>query len=190
MTAFSEPESLRSVHRGWGQLDERLIGWLLDQGVSEQSMLSPWPIGGARVRFFDTGTFDAAADGIPAVTFRAGHLGAEPDDLIAWSPRSGKIGSWRGTAAFLGDPEQIDNPATYFAGGKLTIHTSPLQWLKANREGLVIVRPELAYVYLRNVPSVFIEDISLARNFKTWVQPPKPTVRIFTRNNFVKRQAA
>jgi hypothetical protein len=187
MTAFSEPESLRSVHRSWGLLDDRLIGWLLDQGVTEQAMLAPWPIAGAKVRFFDTGTFDVDADGIPAVTFRAA---APPDDLIAWSPKSGKIGSWRGTAAFLGDPEQIDNTATYFAGGKLTIHKSPLEWLKANREGLVIVRPELAYVYLRNVPRVFIEDLSLARNFKAWVQPPKPTVRIFTRNNFVKRQAA
>jgi hypothetical protein len=50
--------------------------------------------------------------------------------------------------------------------------------------------PALVHAYLRNVPAVFIEDLSTARNFKTWAEPPGPRVRIFTTNNSAKRIAA
>lgn len=180
-------ESLCSVHRSWGLLDDRLIAWLLDHGVGQQAM--PWPIGGATVIFDDLGTFDVGRDGERAVTFRATDRG-EVVDLIAWSPCTGKIGSWFGRAAFLGDTEQIFCTSTYFADGKLRIHKSPLEWLKAGRDGGALMKPELCGVFLRNVPRVFIPDISLARNFKAWVQPPRPRVKIFTKPNFAKRIAA
>ncbi len=58
------------------------------------------------------------------------------------------VASWRGQAFCLGDIDDIFNPATYFAGDALRIHATPLDWLHADREGIVIVRPELAPAYL------------------------------------------
>ena len=60
------PKSLASIHRSWGcPPTDDLIRWLIDQGVSEEAMVSPYPIGGAKVRF-DRGTFDLDESGVRA----------------------------------------------------------------------------------------------------------------------------
>ena len=141
-------ESLADVHLSWGIPDDHLIRWLLEKGVSEQAMMRPWCIGGGRVRF-ESHHFEIDLDGNPAITLRAQDC-RKTTDLIAWEPWTGKLASWCGTAACLGDLDDVFNTGTYFAGGALRVHASPLEWLKAGREGIVILRPELTYSYLRH----------------------------------------
>jgi hypothetical protein len=147
------------------------------EGVDEAAMVAPWPIGGATVRFFDGGTFDVAPDGERALTFRAIDCG-EPIDLIAWQPRTGQVASWCKAAFALGQ-EAIYNPATYFAGSSLRVHKTPLQWLLADRDGILIVRPELTYAYLRNVRRVSFADTAYAQQVDKWLEPPRPSVQLF-----------
>lgn len=173
----NELESLASVHRSWGLPENELIGWLLDQGVSEQAMMHPWCIGGARVRF-EGRHFDVNLDGELAITFRAEDC-EEVIDLTAWQPRTGKLASWREQAFCIGDFDDLFNPAIYFAGGALRIHASPLEWLRANREGIVILRPDLAYAHLRFVPRLSFADPTHARRVQSWIRAPQACAELF-----------
>ena len=147
MSASDKDELLTSVHRSWGFPSDDELRWLLHQGISDTAL---WPISGATVCFdLKHGTFDLDHAGERSLIFRAEDCD-EVIDLIAWQPRTGQLASWRGQALCLGDVDDIFNPATYFAGGALRIHETPLQWLQTEREGIVIVRPDLAHAYLAN----------------------------------------
>jgi hypothetical protein len=166
--------TLGAVHRSWGLPDDRLIRWLLDQGVNEYAMLEPWPLGGTRVRFDGYG-FDVVLDGELAITFRVEDT--DVLDIAAWAPQSGRLASWRGVAFALGQ-DSIFNPASYFTGSALRVHRTPLDWLKADRDGIVMVKPELTYAYLRNAQRLSFRDDSLARQVRRWIEPPKPRVQL------------
>ncbi len=54
-----------------------------------------------------------------------------------------------------------------------------LQWLLAEREGIVILRPDLAPAYLANCQRLACSNKAHARQLERWLQPPKPTTEIF-----------
>jgi hypothetical protein len=171
---YSGNKSLAAVHRSWGFPTDDELRWLLRQGVNERAL---WPISGATVRF-DGSTFDVDHNGLRSLTFRC-HDRGEIIDIAAWQPRTGKLASWRGQAFCLGDVDDIFNPATYFAGDAPPVHETPLQWLLAEREGIVILRPDLAHAYLANCRRLAFADAAHARQVERWLQPPKPTAEIF-----------
>lgn len=116
--------TLAGVQRRWGALNPAQGAWLLRQGVTTEALLQPTPVGTARVRFLDGGTFAVGTDACTgALTFRIGNVEGRGIDLAAWSPRTRQIGTWYGRAFALGE-DQIDNPATYF-GGALFAFTPP-----------------------------------------------------------------
>jgi hypothetical protein len=73
-----------------------------------------------------------------------------------------------------GDLDDLFNPAIYFDDGALRIHASPLEWLRANREGIVILRPDLTYAYLQHVRRLFFANARHLRQVRSWIQPPQP----------------
>jgi hypothetical protein len=169
-------ESLATVHRSWGLPSDDQVRWLLRYGVEAAAMVGPWPIGAATVRF-DVGTFDLNPTGECALTFRVHECG-EVIDLVAWHAHTGKLASWRGTAFAIGQ-QAIFNPATYFGGGTLRVHRTPLEWLLADRDGIVIVKPELTYAYVRNLRRVSCADTAYLQQVKQWLEPPRPSVELF-----------
>ena len=174
MSASDKDESLASVHRSWGFPCDDELRWLLHQGISDTAL---WPISGATVCFdLKHGTFDLDPAGERALIFRAEDCD-EVIDLIAWQPRTGQLASWRGQAFCLGDVGDIFNPATYFAGDALRVHETTLQWLLAEREGIVILRPDLAYAYLKG-RRVLCDDPRHAARIEQWCQPPRTSVEI------------
>ena len=171
--ADSSPQDLAAIHRSWGFPSDHHLRWLLDEGVPVSAL---WPIGGASVRF-DGRAFDLEHGGEQAITFRTLDRG-EVVDLIAWNPQTGALASWLGAAFCLGDLEDIHNPATYFGGGGLLVHASPLEWLRAGREGIVIVRPEMASAYLEHCTRIACSDHEHALNVERWLRPPRATTEI------------
>jgi hypothetical protein len=142
--------------------------------------MGEWPIGAADVSFDGHGHFAIDAQGERVLTFVAFNAG-DPIDIIAWQPRTGQLATYAGRASFLGDEDDVINPATWLDGADLLIHASPLEWLQHEREGLVIVNYKLAGAYLRNAKSVFCEDIDLAKKLRKAVRAAsKPRVRIYT----------
>jgi hypothetical protein len=170
---YPQDRPLSAEHRSWGFPNDDELLWLLDQGVSGNAL---WPISGATVRF-DGATFDLDHEGERALPFRA-EDGGTAIDLIAWQPRTNKLASWRGQAFCLGDVDDIFNTATYFDGDALRVHTTPLDWLLADRDGIVIVRPDLAPAYLANCQRIRCSNQAHARQVEKWLQPHKPTVEI------------
>jgi hypothetical protein len=155
----------------WDIPTDREIAWLLDNGVSEAAMLEPTPLRAANVVFLGGNTFDFDSDGTRAFIFK------EPNDLVAWNPKRDALAAW-GCSAFALGEDAIWNPASYFMGDALRVHRTPLDWLKADRDGIVIVKPELTYGYLRNVRRLSFADPVYAQQVKQWLQPPKPAVEI------------
>ncbi len=174
-TSFLAPQNkpLSDEHRSWGFPNDEERNWLLDQGVSDEAL---WPISGATVRF-DGATFDLDHEGERALTFYALDSG-RAFDLVAWQPKTGAVGSWRGQAFCLGDQDDIFNPATYFAGDALRLHETPLDWLLADRDGIVIVCPDLVPAYLADRQRVRCSNVAYARRVEKWLQPDKPKVEI------------
>jgi hypothetical protein len=162
------------------------LRWLRGQGVSRASVLYPWPIGATKVAFTGNNTFELDADGERVLTFLIEDHG-KVIDIATWQPRTGKLATWLATGFAIGQ-EAIFNPATYFAGGALLVHETPLQWLQAKREGIVILRPDLAHAYLAGCRRIVCSDAAHARQVERWLQPPKPTVEIFVA--FEEREAA
>ena len=174
--------TLAATHRSWGFPSDNELQWLLDQSVNGNAL---WPISGATVRF-DGPTFDLDHEAERALTFRAEDRG-DVIDLIAWQPRRGALASWRGQAFCLGDVDDIFNPATYFAGDALRVHAMPLDWLLADRDGIVIVQPDLAPAYLQNCQRIRCSNAAHGRQVEKWLQPHKPKVDILVE---VKEKAA
>ena len=145
--------------------DERECRWLVDQGVTPDAIAKPRAIRVAKVRFWQT-TFDFDAVGERSLIFM------EDRDWVAWQPRTGALGCWRGVS-FAINEDAIDNPATYFAGGTLKVHRTPLHWLKAGREGIVIVQHRYTYATLRLVRRLAFADAVFARQVRASLDPPK-----------------
>lgn len=153
------------------------LRWLRGQGVSRAAISYPWPIGATNVTFKGSG-FELVADE-RVLTFLVEDYG-EIIDIAAWQPRTGRIATWLNAGFAIGQ-EQIFNPATYFDDGALYVHETPLQWLLAERNGIVIVRPDLAHAYLANCRRLACSVVAHARRLKCWLQPPKPTAEILVR---------
>ena len=150
--------------------------WLLSQGVSDRAMLEPETIRAGNVCFLDGNTFEFADDGDRALIFRVVDCGYEAD-LVAWSHKQNKLSTNRGVAFALGQ-EAIWNPATYFMGEALKVHTTPLEWLRADREGICIVQSRYTYPQLSHVERLQFADRDHAQRVKLWIQPPKPRAEL------------
>lgn len=168
---FAEKE-LACIQLDWGPLSQRELGWFLRQRVTLDALLRPWPIGATKVRF-DGHTFEPDPNGVRAITFAVIDY-REVIDIAAWQPRTGQLASFQGQAFCLGDLDDLFNPAIYFDDGALRIHASPLEWLTANREGIVILRPDLTYAYLQHVRRLFFANARHLRQVRSWIQPPQP----------------
>jgi hypothetical protein len=176
-------KSLRSQHREWGLPSDAQIGWLLDHGVSLESLeADPCSIAATKVRFDDR-FFIPDPDGENALIFRAEDRG-EVVDLIAW--HTSKIASLLGLGFCIGDLEQTFCPSSWFAGGGLHIHNTPLEWLLAGRRGIVIVEPRYVHTYLKRCPRLICTDHALASDLNNWLKPPRRTAKIFIRSNTQK----
>jgi hypothetical protein len=169
------------TQKPWQQLADLCVQdreWLADRGVPSPAITEPWPIHSARVEFDDLYGFAFDPEGKPALILKAEDRGKEKD-LVAWEPSTGNLASWHGNTFCLGELDQIYNPATYFSGGYLRIHASPLEWLRAGREGIVILRRDFAYAHLRFCRSLLCDDPTHAEEVDRLLKAPKPTVKIF-----------
>jgi hypothetical protein len=101
------------------------------------------------VKFYQNRTFDLATNGCLAVVIEAFDVDDETVlDLVAWPlERPHQFATALGRARGLG-LQCVLNPASYFGGKPLQVHQTPLAWLKAGCEGVVILREESAFSWL------------------------------------------
>jgi hypothetical protein len=139
---------------------------------------------------WDDGGFDWKAGGTPALILPCRDRG-EIIDLAAWG--SNWLATWKQTlspAFCVGDLEEIFNPATFFAGAGLLIHRGPLDWLRAGCAGIVVLRPELCWPYLRNVARVICTDEGVAELVHKHNRPAPSSTKIFVTSHLEKAFSA
>ena len=105
------------------------------------------------------GRFDFLVATVPGFVCEAfGEDGQTVIDLVAWTiDRPDQVLSMFGRAGLLGAWEAM-NPATYFMGGLLKLHRTPLEWLKADCRGSTVVTSHIAARMLLEAPGNIAAD--------------------------------
>ena len=130
------------------------IDWLLRNGVPSPAIVCPdLPRRAQAVFHPDLPLFDLAEDvgeeGVEALAFLARDDLGDPSDIVAWSCRYGRLAAYFGACSVLGEDEILAPRLTPEAA--LSIHRTPLEWLRSGREGVVVLSAERAAIALRDV---------------------------------------
>jgi len=167
--SISEPE-IRAEHLKCRSLSQRELDFFRSRGVDALTLATPWPVLGDRVAFQSSGSFDFARDqhdsnALPA--FIMGVLGGGGlIDLCAWQLETDRTALWLGAGFALGE-KQIASP--HFE--PLPVWKSPLAWLRADRHGLVILRPDIAWSRLADL-ALLAENVEHGRELRCLLVPP------------------
>ena len=95
-------------------------------------------------------------------------------DIAAWQPARNWLGLWLGSGWALGQGG-IDDPRLG-AEGALPVWRSPLNWLRAGRDGIVIIRPEAAASLLDGAGPLLAEDVAHARALRELLTRAGPRI--------------
>jgi hypothetical protein len=105
----------------------------------------------------------------------------ETIDLAAWGLDTGALATWRGVATVLG-VDRLTGPRIEVDG--LRVFPGPLEWLRAERQGVVILDPERARWRLTG-ERLIVGDAPFGRRLREALRLPEPRFFVET-----KRRAA
>ena len=149
---------LQLDHYGDSSLRAAGVEALIHRGISLDAMMDPSPIKKARVRFLRCRRFEyaypdeAGPDVTKAITIPSFDEDGVLIDVVAWCPADDRFASLYGTCPVLG----ADVIAFSHVAG-LSVFRSPLNWLRTNRNGVVLIDKQAAAWRLAGIP-VFGED--------------------------------
>jgi hypothetical protein len=132
----------------WSEFDR-----FMKSGVPARALVYPELPARARVVFFpDRPLFDFAEDVgedgfVPAFVILARDEFGDACDLVAWAPGEARVAAWLGRASMLG-LESLWAPGIMYDGA-LVVHETPREWLRSERQGVVVVEPQRAAPLLR-----------------------------------------
>ena len=126
---------------------------LLRDGVDIMSVATPLPMQVAFGAVAHDGLFDPEINGSRWFAFEE----PDADDIILWRRQPDQTASWNGHAFALGQG-MIDAAATYVFDCALNIFASPLDWLRARRDGIVVLDWTRAFDRLRDAPRIAIAE--------------------------------
>jgi hypothetical protein len=110
----------------------------------------------------------------------------QDDDTVFWQPRSANFATDCGRAFALGE-DIIDNPGTYAFDCSLNIFADPLDWLRAGRDGIVVLDWRRAFERLRDAPRVAVVEELFARYTRSMKPGRLPEVTVL---RSLRRRAA
>ena len=109
-------------------------------------------------------------------------------DLAAWRPREGWLATWRGVGWALGAHEYPSPLDALHDGGAVRVFRSPMDWLRADRRGLVLLDHVTArWRFARDGMPIIADDLVHAKRLKQ-VLAVKPVPIILP--NITERLAA
>jgi hypothetical protein len=117
---------------------------------------------------------DLDHDAVSAMVFLTLDEDRYPVDLVAWATNPYRIASWFGATPFLG-AESLFAPRLGKVG--LKVFPTPLEWLKAERDGVVIVDPAEARWRLVGEQLV-VSDGAFGRDLREGLRLPEPRIAI------------
>jgi hypothetical protein len=108
-------------------------------------------------------------------------------DLVAFDPEIGLLATWLGQAFAINEARIFD---PNLDGDPLPIWHDPIGWLRAKRQGIVLLRPEQARSYLDHLPGVIAEDVQHGEELERLLWTPRRKVPVFLRQTNERRAAA
>lgn len=127
------------------------LDWLLAQGISPVAMVRPSPMLIATGFAAADGLFEHADEGERWLAFE------EAEDFVFWQPRRIQFATYAHRAFALGEAA-VDNPGTYAFDCALNIFASALDWLRARRDGIVVLDWSSAFDRLRDAPRIAVAE--------------------------------
>ena len=124
----------------------------------------------ACLRYAPDGRFDTTEDGPAWLAFDVFDGFMNQVDTAFCQPRTGELATWSGRTFALGQ-EVIDDPATYSFDCNLNIFADPREWLRAKRDGIVVLDWSLAIERLRDCPRIAVSEGVLAE-YRKHMKPP------------------
>jgi hypothetical protein len=97
-------------------------------------------------------------------------------DIVAWCSKTGQLATWLGRAWAIGEDTLYD--ARLSDHGALPVWRNPLRYLQANREGIVIVRPHAAALYLEDAGPPLAEDALHGLGLEELLTRPRPRILV------------
>ena len=178
--ALVSQSDIYDAHASGRSLKQGEADQFLSRGVERNALYLPCPVRADLVVFQKNGWFEFARDVGEDGSEQAFTIlveGADgPSDIVAWQPKTHRIAFWLNRAFALGE-EQIWHPC--LDDDPMRIWRTPMRWLRAGRQGLVILRPKAAFFHLTNLSAISAEDFEHGQELEHLLIPPKPRTRIF-----------
>jgi hypothetical protein len=135
-----------------GQAD---LDWFRRAGINVMALASPTAMHVAMGDVEGDGRFGPTAAGVRWFAFHE----IDADDIVFWHQATGRLSNWSGRAFALGQ-EIICQPATYSFDCALNIFADPIDWLRAGRDGVVVLpdRWSAAFDWLRDCPRIALAE--------------------------------
>ncbi|WP_244602960.1 hypothetical protein [Mesorhizobium delmotii] len=127
-------------------------------------MVNPLPILLARGERATDGRFEDVDTGPRWFVFE------EAEDVVFWQPRTGQLATSMGRAFALGE-DAIYNPGTFAFDNHLNIFADPLEWLRARRDGCIVLDWTRAFDRLRDCPRISVAEEVLLQ-YRRHMKPP------------------
>jgi hypothetical protein len=97
-------------------------------------------------------------------------------DIAGWQPARSWTGLWLGMAWALGQ-DRVHHPRVG-EGGALPVWRSPLSWLRAGRDGIVLIRPMVAAYFLDDAGPLLAEDVAHAAELRRLLTRTGPRILV------------
>jgi hypothetical protein len=97
-------------------------------------------------------------------------------DIAAWQPMRSWVGLWLGRAWAFGQAGVHD--PRLGEQGALPVWRSPLNWLRAGREGIVLIRPGAAAYFLDDAGPLLAEDLAHAAELRGLLTRTGPRILV------------
>ena len=157
------------------------IEMLRTAGVAIMSLAKPWAMKVACGYLASDNRFEPHGRGDRWFAFDEFGAG----DIVFWHWPTGRVTTWYGRAFALGE-EVINNPGTYSFDCALNIFAGPVDWLRAKRDGIVVLDWTRAFDRLRDAPRIALAE-SLVPKYERYMRPAHMP-KLFVISN--KRRAA
>lgn len=151
-------------------LQQKQLDWFRRHGVPTTALFTS----------IDTGNPTAVmiANGVKAADGRfdddpsgpAWFVFEEREDVVFWIPLGNDLATFNGRAFALGE-DAVSNPGTYAFDNRLDLYPEPLAWLRANRDGCVVLDWSRARSRFENCPRIGLSE-SLVRTYERHMRPP------------------
>ncbi|MFO1149083.1 MAG: hypothetical protein U1E62_11980 [Alsobacter sp.] len=155
--------AVRARFMDCANLPQSAIDHIISLNVSAETLGRLAPAWGEVVfdgpgRFSFPDEYQGSEKPVPAVLFAAPVSGSDYGDIIAWSHKTRRVGSWCGAAAFVGyrDAFRLDED------GAVPVHPSVLAWLQDDMNGIVLVEPRTACLDLVDCGPLLAHDADQA----------------------------